>query len=80
MSYLNKVGLESKEIWMRQSKGLRSAFPIDQPVWPRSPTVAVHEEGEVRVVKEELAIESFNGDRHVVLSSNEVKGGVCVVK
>ncbi len=65
---------------MREGKGRWFSFPIDYPIRSGSPPVAVNEEREVSVVEKEFAIEAFDGDGTNVFASDEVQGGVGMVK
>lgn len=56
------------------------AFPIDAPVRPSSPAVPVNEEGEVGIMEEELAIESFDRDGDYVFAGDEIERGIGMVK
>ena len=79
MPDFDKIGLKSEEVRMRECKCLWPTFPRDQPVWPCSPSVSIHEKGEFVVVKEELSIETFDRDRNYILAGDEIQGGVGMV-
>lgn len=65
---------------MREGKGLRPTFPIYHPVRSRPPTISIHKERKVSVVEKKFAIEPFDRDRNDILASDEVEGGIGVVK
>ena len=44
MTDLDKVWLEGQEIWMAECKGLWLSLPLDKPVLPCTPAVAVDKE------------------------------------
>ncbi len=80
MSYLDKTGVKRKQIRMRQREIHRLSFPADEPIRPSSPPVAVDEERELRIVQEKFAVESFDGDGHVVLAGDKVQRGIGEIK
>ena len=65
---------------MRERKGLRPTFPIYYPVRSRPPTISIYKEREVSVVKEKLAVESFDGYRDDIFASDEIERGVGVIE
>ena len=65
---------------MRERKGLRTTFPIYHPVRSRSPTVSIHKEREVGVVKEKFAIEPLDRDWNDVFASDEIERGIGVIE
>ena len=65
---------------MREGKSLRTTFPIYHPVRSRPPTVTIHKEREVSVVKKKFAIEPLDGDRNDVFASNEIERGIGVIE
>jgi hypothetical protein len=81
VSDLDEIWLERKDIRVIQRECLRCAFPLDSPVLPCSPAVAIDEEGEFRVIEQELAVQTLYVNRLDVLSpSNKVERCVRLVK
>jgi hypothetical protein len=81
MSYLDKAGLKSQDVGVEDSERLGSALPSNLPIWSRSPTIPVHEEGVVRVTKQKLASHAL--DMYwldVLLAHDEVERRVCLVE
>ena len=78
---LYEARLKRQNVRIRQRKGCRSAFPGDFPVGTRSPSIAIHEEGKVSVVKQEFSVQPLHVDwLDVFLLRNEVEGSVSLVK
>ena len=81
VSDLNEVGLKRQDPRIGQSETLGLSFPVDSPVGSRSPTVAIHEERELRVIEKELAVETFDVNRsNVLLASHEVQRSIGLIK
>ena len=80
VSYLNEIRLKCQNVGVVECKSLRRSFPLNLPVLSRSPSVPVDEEREVRVVKEELAVQTLYVDRlDVLLSCDEVQRGIGLI-
>ena len=71
VSYLDEAGLKSKDVWIEDGKRLWIAFPCDLPVVSCSPSIAVDEEGIVRVTKQELATHAFDMNWSDVFFAND---------
>jgi hypothetical protein len=81
MTDLKEALFKSKNVRVRESKVSRISFPGDLPIRSCPPTIPVHKEGEIRVVEEELAVESLDVDRsNGLFPLDEVKGGIGLVK
>ena len=65
---------------MREGESLRTTFPVYHPVRSRPPTISIHEEREVSVVKKEFAIEPLNRDRNDVFASDKIERGIGVIE
>ena len=48
---LDKARLKRQDVWVIQRKALRCTLPLDLPVWPCTPAIAVDKETEVGVIK-----------------------------
>ena len=80
MSYLNEIRLKRQNVGVVECECLRCSFPLDLPILSRSPPIAVDKEGEVRIVEEELAVQTLDVDRlDVLLSCNEVQRGISLI-
>ena len=78
---LDKTRLKGQNVRIGQRKSLRLALPDNLPVRPRAPAVAVHKEGELGVVEEELTVEPLDVDGlGVLFQGDEVEGGVGLVE
>ena len=71
ISDFNEVGLECQDPRVRQGEALRLPFPVNSPIWSGSPSIAVDEERELRIIEQELAIEALNMDWSDVLLSRD---------
>lgn len=80
MPYLDKARLEREQVRMRQCKVVGPPFPVDDPVRPRPPPVAIDEEGEVGIMQQELAIQPFNGHWNVILSGHKIQRSVGIIQ
>ena len=81
VSKLDKVCLKSKNPWVAEREADRGALPVDAPLRPCSPAVTVDEERELRVVEEELAVESLDVDRlNILLARDKVKRRVGLIE
>lgn len=69
MPNLDKIRLKGEYVRIGQGKGIRIPFPANLPVGTGTPTIPIHEEGEIAVVQEEFPIQSLNVDRAYVFSS-----------
>lgn len=80
MAYLDETGLKGKDIWIRECKCAWIAFPGYPPIRSCAPPISIHEEREVAIVEQELAVQPFNMDRfHVFFSGDEIEGCVGLV-
>lgn len=78
---LDKARLKRQDIWIIQRKVLRCALPLDLPVRPCTPAVAINKEAEVRVVEQEFPIQTFYVDwLHTLLARDEVERGIGLVE
>ena len=68
MPDLNEVWLKCQDIRIAERKSRRVAFPSDLPVLTCSPAVPIDEEREVRVIEQELAVQTLDVDRLDVFS------------
>lgn len=57
MPDFHEVRFKCEEVRMRQGKIIRPTFPVDDPIRPRPPAVAVDKEGKVGIMQEKFAIE-----------------------
>ena len=81
MSELDKIGLKCQNPRITERKGLWGTFPIEAPVGPRSPSVAIDKEGELAVIEQELAVETFNMNwLNAVLPCHEVERRVGLIE
>lgn len=78
---LDEAGLEGEDVRVRERERVRLPLPVDLPVRARAPAVPVHEEGEVGVVEQEVAVEALDVDGLDVLAArDEVERGVGLVQ
>lgn len=54
--YFDEAGLKGEEVRVRESEGGWLPFPCDLPVGSCAPSISVNEEGEIRIIQQELAI------------------------
>jgi hypothetical protein len=81
VSYFDEAGLKSKDVGVENGKRLWVAFPCDFPVWSCSPTVAVDEEGVVRVTEQELATHAFDMNwSDVFFADNKVERRIGLIE
>lgn len=81
VSELDEVGFECQDPRIAERKANGCTFPINAPFWSCSPSVTVDEEGELRVVEQEFAIETLNVDGlDVLLARDEVKGSIGLIE
>jgi hypothetical protein len=81
MSNLNETWLERQYVRVVQREALRRTFPLDLPVRARTPAISIDEEAEIRIVEQELPIQTFyvNG-LYALLARDEIKGGVGLIE
>ncbi len=58
---------------MREGKGLRPAFPVDDPVRSRPPTISIYKEREISVVEKKFAIKPLDRDRDYIFASDKIE-------
>jgi hypothetical protein len=57
---LDETWLERQYVGVAEGKSLWGAFPLDLPVGSCAPAVAVDEEAEIGVVKQEFSVEALD--------------------
>lgn len=78
---LDKVWLERQDPGIGEREALWQALPVDPPVRSCAPAIAVDEERELRVVEQELAVETLDVDgANVLLPRDEVERRVGLVE
>ncbi len=81
ISDLDEAGLKSQNVRVRERERLRLALPVDFPVRTGAPTVSIHEEREVGVVEQEVAVQALDVDGlDVLLARDKVERGVGLVQ
>ena len=71
VSNLDEAGLEREDVRVGQRKRRRLTLPADLPLRTRAPAVPVHEEGKVRVVEQEVAVQALDVYRLDVFPSRD---------
>ena len=81
MPDLNETRLKGQDVRIVERETLRRAFPLDLPVGSCSPAIAIHKEAEIRVIEQELPVQTFYMDGlYALLSRDEVERGVSLVE
>ena len=71
---LDEARLEGQDVGVAQGEGLGSAFPLDLPVRPCAPPVAIDEKAEIGVVEEEFAVETLDvNGTNVLFPGDKIK-------
>lgn len=74
MPDLDEAGLKGQDVGVAEREGMWSAFPLDLPIGPCAPAVAVDEEAKVGVVEEKFAIETLDVDgTNVFLARDKIE-------
>ena len=74
MPYFDERRLKRKNVRVIERERLRRTLPLDFPVRSRAPAIPIYKEAEIRVVQEELPVQSFDVDRFDILfPSHEIK-------
>lgn len=81
MTNLNETRLKCQDIRVVQRKRLRCPFPGDLPIRSSAPAISIDEEAEVRVVEQELPVETFYVyGLDILLARDKVERGVGLVE
>lgn len=78
---LNEVRFEGQDPWVRKCEALRLPFPIDPPVWSRSPTIAVNKERKLGIIEKKFAVETL--DMYwpdIFFTCDEIQRRICLVE
>lgn len=81
VSDLDKARLKGEDVGVVQRKCLRCSFPLNLPILSCSPSITIDEETKVRVVEQELAIQSLDVDwLYVLFARHKVERGIGLVE
>ena len=81
VSDLDEIRLECQDVRIVEGERLWCSLPLNSPVLSRTPAISVDEEGELRIVEQEFAIETLNVDWLDVLAAcDKVQRSIGLVK
>jgi hypothetical protein len=81
VSELDEVGFECQDPGVAERKANGRSLPVDTPLRSCPPSITIDEEGELRVVQEELAVETLNMDwLDVLFTRNEIERSISLIE